>query len=75
MLRVMNTIGFQDTELVNDIFKGMPIAGFIDPVPTLTERPLTATVTMEQWKEGLPERNKVNIARVVKSQGTPAANA
>ena len=75
ILWVMNTIEFDDKELVNDLFKGMPIAGAIDPVPTLTERQTTAVSSMEQWLEELPERNKLNIARVVKSQGSAAANA
>ena len=75
MFWVANTLEFEDKDLVGDLFNGMPIAGPIKPVPTLTERPTIASVTLEQWRDEIPERNKINTERVKKSQGSAAANA
>ena len=75
MFWVANTLGFQDEDLANDLFNGMPIAGQITPSPMLTARKVNASATFGQWLAELPERNKINVARIVKSQGTPAARA
>ena len=75
MFWAANTLGYKDDDLVNDLFTGMPIAGPIKPSPSLTERTVNASVTLDQWKEAIPERNKANAKRVMKSQNPPAANA
>ena len=68
-------MGYDDKELVMDLYKGMPIAGPIDPVPTLTTRERKSTTTIDEWRAEIPESNTANVARVVKSQGSDEANA
>lgn len=64
------TLEYQDTEFINDLSKGMPIAGPIPATPGLTAREKCAEFSYQEWKKGTPERNAKIFDRVLKSQNT-----
>ena len=68
------SLNFPDTQLVTDLANGMPIIGKIEgtPTPNFTPRIREATLTFEQWKAELPERNAMIIDRVRQSQNPPS---
>ena len=72
---IANLFSFEDTEFVNDLSKGMPIAGPISPTPGLTTRKREAQMTYQEWKRGIPKRNREAIDRVSKTQGSDVAGA
>ena len=70
---IAESIDFPDNELINDLRAGMPIAGVIPAVPTLTARDTNAVWSVEEWRKSIPKLNAANVERVVKSQGSDMA--
>ena len=72
---VGTTLGFPDTQLVNDLACGMPITGDMPPIPTLSSRKRKAPCSTESFTEGARARNAANIRRARKHQGTRLGKA
>ena len=64
---------YGDGEFAKDLAHGMPIAGFVPAVGTLTPRYRSAVTTLERWRAGLPARNRVILERVKASHGSALA--
>ena len=62
--------GYPDTSVVDDIARGMPIAGTIPPSAALQPRDRPAATTVPQWRAGIPTRNAETINRVEKFRTT-----
>ena len=67
---LMNALEYPDEHFATELSKGMPIAGPIAPTPGLTARKRCAELSYQEWKEGIPARNKKIFDRVLKSQGS-----
>ena len=67
-------LDFPDKVLVRELACGMPIAGTIPAVPTLTTRKRSAQCSMEDFKAGIPARNAANIERTRNDMGTRLGN-
>lgn len=66
ILFLSKTINFPDTEFAHDLAAGIPTVGEFAaaPKPNFEPRRTAATLTYDQWKEGLPDRNMEVIERV-----------
>ena len=58
--------GYVDSSIVDDIARGMPIAGDILPSGALLPREKAAETTLGEWAKGMSTRNAETIARVEK---------
>ena len=56
-----STLRHKGESFVKDMARGMPIAGVVHPTNVLPERGRPATLSIEDWKAGIPGR----IARIV----------
>ena len=53
-----NALDYPDKQFTHDLSQGMPIAGPIAATPWLTARKKCAEMSYQEWKQGIPERNK-----------------
>ena len=67
----ISSLGYPDTALAHDLSYGMPIAGNIPPTNVLIKRESPAQTEHSVWLKTIPARNKENVERVLKTQGTP----
>ena len=66
-----NSLNYPDTNLVNDIMHGMPIAGDIPPTNVIIKRHRPAKTEHSEWANDIPRRNTGNVERVIKAHGSP----
>ena len=69
------TVGYPDVNFARDLALGMPIVGTIPDSNVLTERARGITATFEEWKKGIPSRNKEVVERAKKYQEHELASA
>ena len=68
-----HALGYEDTTFFRDMTNGMPIAGGAPSTGVLVPRVRTASSTVDQWRAGIPERNRMLVKRVRDAQGTEQA--
>ena len=61
---------YPDSQIINDLRTGMPIAGVIPECKTLEPRAKPAKLTTQEWIERMPERNKKAIGRAERFRHT-----
>ena len=71
---ITETLEYEDTTLVKELMRGMPIVGSVPSTNVLTERVRPAQSTQQEWRSNLPARNKEVWERTIRSQGPELAN-
>ena len=72
---ICSTMDYGDKDFGVDMAHGVPISGTVPAKDVRTKRYRPDVATMEQWRASVPIRNKRNLERVQKTQGSPAALA
>ena len=64
---ISKTFSYPDTNFANEFSKGLPLVGEIKPCEVLVPKLRDASLTIQQWRAGLPARNRKIIGQLKKN--------
>ena len=67
---LIDHLDYPDRSLVEDLANGMPLVGDVQPTNVFPKRERPMRADYQAWKDGLPERNRLMVQRVIKSADT-----